>query len=97
MDFIKRHYEKLLLLFMLVLFIGIMFYVVGVADQAKRIKDSDLTFRETDLQRHKVEQKSPAASEFNTSLIIEGGKSNWQASVQRHIFDPKQASVEGNQ
>ena len=80
---------------MLVLFIGIMFYVVGVADQAKRIKDSDLTFRETDLQRHKVEQKSPAASEFNTSLIIEGGKSNWQASVQRHIFDPKQASVEG--
>ena len=95
MDFIKRHYEKLLLLFMLVLFIGIMFYVVGVADQAKRIKDSDLTFRETDLQRHKVEQKSPAASEFNTSLIIEGGKSNWQASVQRHVFDPKQASVEG--
>ena len=95
MDFIKRHYEKLLLLFMLVLFIGIMFYVVSVADQARSIKDSDLTFRETDLKRNKVEVKSPASAEFNTNLIIEGGKSNWQASTQRRIFDPKQVAIEG--
>ena len=94
MDFIKRHYEKLLLLFMLVLFIGIMFYVVRVADQARSIKDSDLTFREADLKRNKVEVKSPGAPEFNTNLIIEGGKSNWQASVQRRIFAPGQVSVE---
>ena len=91
MDFIKRHYEKLLLLFMLVLFIGIMFYVVSVAEEARSIKTEDLRFDESKLKRNKVELKSVDDS----AKIVADGRSRWEGSTQRSVFDKSQGSVPG--
>ena len=97
MDFIKRHYEKLLLLLMLVLFIGIMIYVVQVAEQARSVKDSELTFRESDLKRNIVKVKTPEelSKDYNAGKIIADGKSNWKESTQRESFDKNTPSVAG--
>jgi uncharacterized protein (UPF0333 family) len=81
LDFFKRHFEKLLLLLMLVLFIGIMVYVVSVAEQAKSIKDSALTFKEGDLRKNLVEQKNAAAPEYSVSRLLQTGKSQ-QIKIQ---------------
>lgn len=80
---------------MLVLFIGIMVYVVSVAEQAKSIKDSALTFKEGDLRKNLVEQKNAAAPEYSVSRLLQTGKSNWVPSKQRESFDPGNPSVEG--
>ena len=80
---------------MLVLFIGIMVYVVSVAEQARSIKDSALTFREGDLKKNLVEQKNAAASDYNVAQLLKVSQSNWEPSKQRESFDPKNPSVEG--
>ena len=97
MDFIKRHYEKLLLLFMLVLFIGIMIYVVLVAEDARSVKDSQLTFREKDLLKNvvKVKTADEISKNYNVPNILLTGKSKWQSSTQRQLFGDKSAPVEG--
>ena len=86
MDFIKRHYEKLLLLAMLVLFIGIMIYVVSVADKASKIKQTQLEFNEKDLTKNMVTQLQVGDPQFNIDNILKEGLSNWQISQQREKF-----------
>lgn len=89
MDFIKRHYEKLLLLFTLVLFIGIMIYVVQVAEDARSVKDSQLTFKERDLLKNvvKVKTADDISKDYNANSILQTGMSRWQRSTQRQLFD----------
>ena len=101
MDFIKRHYEKLLLLFMLVLFIGIMIYVMQVAQRARSISDADLKL--PDLKADY--QPQPASgNKDRVRLLVEGseGQCNWIPSVQRDAFasdlrglPPNRPPVEG--
>ena len=85
MDFIKRHYEKMLLLFMLVLFIGIMFYVMQVAQRARSISDADLKL--PDLKADYTPQPA-SGNKDRVRLLVEGseGRSNWVPSVQRDAF-----------
>ena len=61
MDFIKRHYEKLLLLLMLVLFIGIMIYVVGIAEQTRKTKDDALRVEKKVLLENNMDMDSFSA------------------------------------
>jgi hypothetical protein len=84
-DFIKRHYEKLLLLGMLVLFIAIMGYVITVAQQVKDIKTDKLALKAEDLvgKGKIVEPLKKTDTEFNIDLILQTGVSNWNASQQR--------------
>ena len=95
MDFIKRHYEKLLLLLMLVLFIGIMIYVVGIAEKTRKTKDDALTIKTSVLLQEPVLPKSGKEAEFNVDLILEGGKSDWRPSIQREFFTSEAKSVPG--
>ena len=93
MDFIKRHYEKLLLLLMLVLFIGIMIYVVGIAEKTRKHKDDALTVNEKVLLENPVVAKKGTEAEFNISVILATGKSDWQPSKQREFFTQGAKSV----
>ena len=86
MDFIKRHYEKLLLLAMLVLFIGIMVYVVSVADKASKVKNEDLVFKPKDLTKNMVTALQPGDPSLNVDNVLNQGVSNWQKSQQREKF-----------
>lgn len=101
MDFIKRHYEKLILLFMLVLFIGIMFYVMQVAQRARSISDADLKL--PDLKADYTPQPS-SGNKDRVRLLVEGseGQCNWIPSGQRDAFasdlhglPPNRPPVEG--
>ena len=87
MDFIKRHYEKLLLLFTLVLFIGIMIYVVQVAEDARSVKDSQLTFKERDLLKNvvKVKTADDISKDYNANSILQTGMSRWQPDDPRQL------------
>ena len=101
MDFIKRHYEKLLLLFMLVLFIGIMIYVMQVAQRARSISDADLKL--PDLKADYKPQPA-GGNKDKVKLLVEGseGQCNWIPSGQRDAFasdtrglPPNRLPVEG--
>lgn len=81
MDFIKKHYEKLLLLAMLVLFIGIMVYVVSVADKASQVKNEDLVFKPKDLTKNMVEKLT--ADKFNLDVVFKDSVGNWNKSTLR--------------
>lgn len=96
MDFIKRHYEKLLLLGMLVLFIAIMGYVVAVAQRVKNIKTDNLALKAKDLEGKGkiVEAMAKTSPEFNVDAILLTGVSNWTPSEQREKIDGKQI-IEG--
>ena len=86
MDFIKRHYEKLLLLAMLVLFIGIMVYVVSVADKAGKVKQEELEFNPKDLTKNMVTQLQSTDPQFSIDTVLKEGMSDWNASHQREKF-----------
>ena len=93
MDFIKRHYEKLLLLFMLVLFISIMIYVMQVADRARSVSDAQLRIP-TFKANYEEKREKPGDPKFKTDLITGINKSNWIPSTQRQVFDSKGKSIE---
>jgi len=81
LNFLKKHYEKLLLLIMLVLFIYTMFYVMQVAEQAKTVSDKDLA-----LPTFKVdfEKQDPNAPQYNTQLLMRNADINWN-EVQLYV------------
>ena len=72
---------------MLVLFIGIMVYVVSVADKASKVKNEDLVFKPKDLTKNMVTQLKPEDPQFNIDTILKTGVSDWRESVQRDKFE----------
>ena len=95
MDFLKRHYEKLILLGMLVLFIGIMLYVVSVAKQVQSVSDSELNLEDRQLRSGLEKKVDVNDKAYQTSLILAEGLSNWQVSKQRQLFTADRKAVEG--
>ena len=84
MDFIKRHYEKLILLCMLILFIGIMVYVMQVAQQAR-----DISIDDVQIKTLKADYQSENAkdSKYSVRLLVEtDGRFDWPESRQRNAF-----------
>ena len=80
MDFLSKHYEKLILMGMLLFFIFAMIDVMSIASQTGEVKDSDLRIptREPDYK-----PQDPAKPEFQTSAIREKGKLVWLAGASR--------------
>ena len=86
MDFINKHYEKLILLGMLLFFILAMVNVLSIASQTSEVKDSDLKIptRQPDFE--------PEADKavFKVSAIRNAGAYVWEKAGARN----KQASVD---
>ena len=84
MDFINKHYEKLILLGMLLFFIFAMINVLSIASQTSEVKDSDLKIptRQPDFEPEADKAK------FSVSAIRQEGTYIWQKGVARS----KQAS-----
>ena len=83
MEFIKRHYEQLLLAGLLIMFIGSMVYLAGIMQDTGRISEQDLRIptRAADFKRAlEGEGESPANYELNRNLF---GNALWVASKAR--------------
>ena len=80
MDFLSKHYEKLILMGMLLFFIFAMIDVMSIASQTGEVKDSDLRIptREPDYK-----PQDPAKPEFQVSAIREKGKLVWLKGASR--------------
>ena len=80
MDFINKHYEKLILLGMLLFFIFAMINVLSIASQTSEVKDSDLKIptRQPDF-----EPEADKAT-FKISEIRQAGAYVWKKAGARH-------------
>ena len=81
MDFINKHYEKLILLGMLLFFIFAMVNVWSIASQTKDVKDSDLRIptRQADYQPQDAKDKS-----LQTDSIRREGAFVWAKAESRN-------------
>ena len=73
MDFIKRHYEKVILLGLFVIFIGLMFLVQSVISSTQEVKESDLKLprRSPDFQNEDPKDgKFDAVKRWNDSNFV---------------------------
>ena len=81
MEFLKRHYEKLILLVLLLGFIVSMIYVFRIISATSEIKESDLDIptREADYQ-----PADPADPQFNVKVQLGGTQLHWDPSAARN-------------
>lgn len=85
MEFLKRHYEKLILLVLLLAFILSMVYVLRIIDQTKEITEESLQIptRAADYEVH-----DPKAAEFEIADYWQSRNANWPASQARNKANP---------
>ena len=85
MEFLKRHYEKLILLVLLLAFILSMVYVLRIIDQTKEITEESLQIptRAADYEVH-----DPKAAEFEIADYWQSRNANWPASHARNKANP---------
>ena len=57
MDFLKRHYEKVILLGLFVLFIALMFMVQGIIGRTQEISEKDLQLPKREADHEMVDAK----------------------------------------
>ncbi len=89
MEFLKRHYEKLILLILLLVFILSMIYVLRIIQQTGEITEASLQIptREAD-----VKKEDPKAPYFNVAKIYEGTALRWVANGPREKGSSPKAS-----
>ena len=85
MEFLKKHYEKLILLVLLLAFIVSMIYVVIIIDQTREIKDSDLNLPSREADYKPV---NPEESQFDVKMQLASTQLHWDESKAR---DPENA------
>ena len=80
MDFLSKHYEKLILLGMLLFFIFAMISVLSIATQTAEVKDSDLRIptRQPDYT-----PQDPTADQFKPQNVWNAGTFKWQKAGYR--------------
>ncbi len=80
MEFLKRHYEKLILLFLLVAFIISMIHVLRIIQQTREVTEASLQIptREADY-----EPQDPGSESFDIAGKFESTGLKWAASVPR--------------
>ena len=80
MDFLNKHYEKLILLGMLLFFIFAMINVLSIASQTGEVKDSDLRIptRQADYKPH-----NPADSQYQPENVWKTGTFFWKKASFR--------------
>ena len=81
MEFLKRHYEKLILLVLSIISLLTVTHIFSIMDKTKEVKDSDLKIptRQADYEVH--DEKS---DDFVESKIISRSALNWHPSENRH-------------
>ena len=74
MDFIKKHYEKLILLLLLVIFIASMFHVLNIVKQTGEVQEHHLQIptRDPDYKIH-----SPDDPIFDVAELLKSTSLNW--------------------
>lgn len=80
MEFLKRHYEKLILLALSVISIITVLHLMSIVDRTKEVKDSDLKIptRSPDYEAH-----DPESSDFNAAQLFGDTALVWRESQSR--------------
>ena len=93
MEFLKRHYEKLILLVLSIISILTVTHIFSIMDKTREVKDSDLKIptRQPDYQIHDAK-----SDEFIESKIIGSSALKWQPSPNRHTADSKAAEAKSD-
>lgn len=81
MDFLKKHYEKLILLAVLVVFIVSMIFVLNTLDKTREVTEEDLKIRV-----RAADYKGTAKDEKKVSEQWLAGKFDWQRGEMRKSF-----------
>ena len=76
MDFIKRHYEKVILLGLFAVFIGLMFLVQSVISSTKEVNENDLRLPKRTPDYVNIDPESP---EFDTAARWQNSRFQWAA------------------
>ncbi|MDR0932880.1 MAG: hypothetical protein LBM70_07685 [Victivallales bacterium] len=74
MNLLKKHYEKLILLLLLLIFIGLMFHVLSIVKQTGEIQDHHLQIPTREPDYKVQDPKSPT---FDVSKIFENTRLSW--------------------
>ncbi len=84
MDFLKKHYEKLLLALLLVVFMALMFYLMGIIQETAKISREGLKLPTRDPDFEDIVKKEDM--QFGHLERLKAG-SDWQASAQKATSD----------
>ena len=57
MDFLKRYYERFILLGLFLVFIALMFYVHAIIDETKKVNSKDLELKKREADHEVVDPK----------------------------------------
>ena len=74
MDFIKRHYEKIILLGLFVIFIGLMLMVQSVINSTRSVTDEHLALPK---RQANFVNEDPAEEKFDTARLRENSRLKW--------------------
>ncbi|MBR7120754.1 MAG: hypothetical protein IKC94_00745 [Lentisphaeria bacterium] len=77
MDFIKRHYEKVILMGLFAVFIGLMVLVQSVISSTREVNENDLHLPQ---RMPDYENIDPASQEFDTDARWENSRFQWNAA-----------------
>ena len=80
MEFLKRHYEKLILLFLLVAFIISMIHVLRIIQQTREVTEESL---QIPSRKADYEPKDPKAADFDVAARFQKTGLTWRPSVAR--------------
>lgn len=80
MNLIKRHYEKVILMALFVIFLGLMFVVQSVISESGAITEEDLKLTKRDAD---FVNEDPADERFDTKKRWEDSQLVWRANVSR--------------
>ena len=78
MNFLKRYYDKVILLILFVVFIVLMLYVLGVVEQTREIDDKKLELTEAKPDPESYGKYKETDKEFQFLALWEDSKFNWQ-------------------
>ncbi|MBE6365956.1 MAG: hypothetical protein E7053_09475 [Lentisphaerae bacterium] len=78
MDFIKRHYEKIILLGLFLVFIGLMLLVQSVINSTREVNENDLRLPQRMPDYENIDPESP---EFDTDARWQNSRFQWVAAA----------------
>jgi len=83
-DFLKKHYEKVILLGLFVFFIGLMYLVQSVISSTREVTDADLKLPVRKPDYEKVERKNP---DFDTVKLWYDSHLKWENNNKANTND----------
>ena len=80
MDFLKRYYERFILLGLFLVFIALMFYVHAIIDETRKVNSKDLELKKREADHEVVDPKD---ARFDVSKLQKDTALNWNAAALR--------------